>query len=107
VNEREFIEANIQHPTTNIQHPMPYDRMRSGGAASIATFRLARTLAPPVVDLRNRVQLASRRWTEMPRSSKRRRMVSSIRLFGHEAPAVTPTVTLPEGSQSGVSTSLC
>ena len=53
------------------------------------------------------VQFASSRCTEMPRSSNRRRIVSSIRLFGQEAPAVTPTVTLPDGSQFGVSTSLC
>ena len=45
-------------------------------------------------------QLDNNSWTEMPRSSKRRRMVSSIRLFGQLAPAVTPTVILPAGSQS-------
>ncbi len=32
-------------------------------------------------------------------------MASSIRLFGQEAPAVMPTVTLPAGSQLAVSIS--
>src|ERR1035437_8663103 len=45
--------------------------------------------------------------TEMPRSSNRRRMASSIRLFGQDAPAVIPTVILPEGSQWLVSISSC
>src|SRR3954467_9576838 len=45
--------------------------------------------------------------TEMPRNSKRRRIASSIRLFGQEAPAVIPTVICPEGSQFWVSTSWC
>src|SRR5439155_26466053 len=43
--------------------------------------------------------------TDTPRSSNRRRMVSSIRLLGQEAPAVMPTVIRPRGSQSRVSTS--
>ena len=44
---------------------------------------------------------------EIPRNSNKRRIVSSIKLFGHDAPAVTPTVTLPGGSQFGVSISSC
>src|SRR5436190_23657158 len=36
---------------------------------------------------------------EMPRSSNRRINVSSIRLFGHEAPAVIPTTAGPLGNQ--------
>ena len=36
-------------------------------------------------------------WTEIPRNSNRRRMASSIRLFGQEAPAVMPTVIFPGG----------
>ena len=49
--------------------------------------------------------VASSSWTEKPRSSNRRRMASSMRLFGQEAPAVMPTVILPGGSQSRVSIS--
>ena len=40
-----------------------------------------------------------------PRKEKRRRMVSSIRLLGQEAPAVIPTVMSPEGSQLSASIS--
>src|SRR2546423_1770843 len=53
------------------------------------------------------VQAARRFWTGTPRNSKRRAITSSMRLFGHEAPAVTPTVIFPDGSQSRVSTSAC
>ena len=50
---------------------------------------------------------ASNCCTEIPRNSKSRRMVSSIKLLGQDAPAVMPTVTLPIGSQSGDPTSSC
>jgi hypothetical protein len=45
--------------------------------------------------------------TEIPRSSNNRRIASSMRLFGHDAPAVIPTVIFPAGNQSRVSTSSC
>ena len=51
--------------------------------------------------------VASSCCTEMPRRSNSRRMASSIRLFGQDAPAVMPTVTFPEGSQLWVSISAC
>src|SRR3954463_14070847 len=55
-----------------------------------------------------RCQFAARSsCTEIPRNSKRRRIASSIRLFGQEAPAVMPTVICPDGSHSCVSTSWC
>src|SRR5262245_57660462 len=51
--------------------------------------------------------LATNSCADTPRSSNSRLIASSIRLFGHEAPAVMPTVILPGGSQSRVSTSCC
>ena len=53
-----------------------------------------------------RQRVASNSCTETPRSSNTRRMASSIRLFGQEAPAVMPTVMRPAGNQFCVSTSL-
>src|SRR5436190_7078867 len=52
-------------------------------------------------------QFANSSCTETPFNSNNRRIASSIKLFGHEAPAVIPTVILPDGSQSRVSTSCC
>src|SRR5205085_1983396 len=49
---------------------------------------------------------SSKSCTETPRNSKSRRIVSSIKLFGQDAPAVMPTVIFPAGNQSRVSTSL-
>src|SRR5256885_12572888 len=51
-------------------------------------------------------QFASSSWTDTPRSSNSRRIVSSIKLFGQDAPAVIPTVICPDGNQFCVSTSL-
>src|ERR1051326_5306809 len=42
---------------------------------------------------------------EVPANAKSRWIVSSMSLFGHDAPAVTPTVICPDGSHSRVSTS--
>ena len=42
---------------------------------------------------------SSSSWRGMPRSSKRRINVSSIKLFGQEAPAVMPMTAGPCGSQ--------
>ena len=42
---------------------------------------------------------SSSSWRGIPRNSKRRIKVSSIKLFGQEAPAVMPTTIGPRGSQ--------
>ena len=44
-------------------------------------------------------------WRGIPRSSKRRMRVSSIRLFGQDAPAVMPTTAAPGGNQKWEMTS--
>src|SRR5439155_9155728 len=52
-------------------------------------------------------QFASNSCTDTPFNSNNRRIASSIKLFGQEAPAVMPTVIFPSGSQPRVSTSCC
>src|SRR5256886_9890859 len=52
-------------------------------------------------------QFASNSCTETPFNSNNRRIASSIKLFGHDAPAGMPTVTLPSCSQSRGSKSCC
>ncbi len=44
-------------------------------------------------------------WREIPRNSKRRINVSSIKLFGHDAPAVIPITAGPFGNQKCETTS--
>src|SRR5262249_57955021 len=51
-------------------------------------------------------QAADRSAGAWPRRARTRSITSPTTLFGVEAPAVSPRVTRPSGSQSGVSTSL-
>jgi hypothetical protein len=52
-----------------------------------------------------RYAASSSSWREIPRNSKRRINVSSIKLFGHDAPAVIPMTAGPFGNQKWETTS--
>src|SRR5205807_9643354 len=52
-------------------------------------------------------QFASNSCTETPFNSNNRRIASSFKLFGHDAPAVMPTVIFPSGSHTCDSTCGC